>query len=272
MCKVIILGHSSYLAQGVPEYFSKKGLLVRVLHWRDWSKYIDELRQADAVINFAMSPEFSKREMSLDEVLDVNIAKVLKDTKVQYVFFSSRKVYGYDTECRVYDEDSALKGFDAYSCNKIKVENFLRDILPDSCAILRVSNIMGDLSLRTHSGTFMGWIRENYLKYGKLIVNQRVDVIKDFVTHEFVKKVLYKVIKERLVGVYNVSSNESIVLADLLSLCVGGNVQVEASVSLSDQFLLNNSRLYAATGLRCTREEIESCARNNWKILQNIQS
>ena len=82
-----------------------------------------------------------------------------------------------------------------YNCfvekNKIKTERILKEILQDRLTILRVSNIIGKPVKRNNYKTFIGWICENYIKNGKLIVTQNAFALKDFITHDFLQKCIH---------------------------------------------------------------------------------
>ena len=96
MKRVVIIGAGSYLAQGIADQFTSSQILF--VEHGSWRNHIHLLRDVDCVINFAIAPEFSARDMGPDEIIDIEIAKELCNCSTQYVFLSSRKVYGSHTE------------------------------------------------------------------------------------------------------------------------------------------------------------------------------
>lgn len=272
MSKIALIGVSSYLAAGFPEFLSERGNDVLCIDWRYWRDYVKELRSSDCIINFAICPEFSHRLMDVNEIIDIQIAREIQGHNTNFIFLSSRKVYGSSAECQIYSESSELKPFDAYSENKIRAEKELLHLLPDNLTILRISNIIGDPSLRMKPGTFMGWIRDSFIKNGYLKVDQDPKSIKDFVTVDFIHDVLAHVSEKKLKGTYNVSSNADIPIYEILSRCVNGKLEIVHPASLSDQFLLQNSKLMFDTGLKIEKEQILKQAEKSYEILEKLRN
>ena len=73
--------------------------------------------------------------LSNEEMIDVQIAKRL-NPKTNFVFLSSRKVYGSHVELDQYRETDLLQPYDYYSKNKVNIENQLQQILGDRLLIL----------------------------------------------------------------------------------------------------------------------------------------
>ena len=153
MQKVVLIGDDSYIATGLDKHLTD--CHVDKLYFHNWQQNITLIRDADCVVNFSIAPDFSKRDMKPDEVMDVQIAKQLKGANTRYVFISSRKVYGATDDCVTHHETDTLKGVDFYARNKIMTERALADILGDKLTILRISNIIGEPINRSDYKTFM---------------------------------------------------------------------------------------------------------------------
>ncbi|MCL2484582.1 MAG: NAD-dependent epimerase/dehydratase family protein [Endomicrobia bacterium] len=271
--KCVIIGNDSYLFHG----FSDK--LVDVdfyyLTFNDWrtDKNLEILQKADAVINFAISPDFSTRDMNSDEIIDIQIARILKDANSRFLFISSRKVYGTNKECRTYKEDDALTGFDFYSKNKIKTEKELTDILGEKLCVFRVSNIIGEPVLRKNYKTFIGWITESIVNNGFLKITQSKDAQKDFITKDFLHKAIAFFIGNKISGIFNVSAGFPVKIGELLADMAGKEKIIfddAASCSNSEQFVLDNSKLTYLTGLTFSPQALkQGCLKFN-ELLSKI--
>ena len=141
MQKVVIIGRNSYLAAGLQSHL--ENCAVSWLEFNDWRDNISLLAEADWIINFAMSPACYQKDMPEDELLDIQIARCIKDFNAKYIFISSRKVYGQSSQCICHKETDPLLGQDWYARNKIKTEQRLKEILPGRLTILRISNSSG---------------------------------------------------------------------------------------------------------------------------------
>lgn len=256
MQRIVIIGNNSYLGIGLAKYFDNQELYC--LEYNTWEKYQDILKNADAVINFAIAPEFSNSDICLDDVIDIRLANVLKNTTAQYIFMSSRKVYGISNTPIIHKETDPIVGCDFYSKNKIKTEQALYNILADNLTILRVSNIVGEPVFRENYKTFMGWICESMRTNGRLIVTQNEQAVKDFITKDFLHKNIAKIISNRLTGVYNLSAGFGIRIKDILVSYVGeqNTSFIGKDQPLLDQFILDNSKLSKQTGFELSPDEL----------------
>ncbi|MCL2485219.1 MAG: NAD-dependent epimerase/dehydratase family protein [Endomicrobia bacterium] len=274
--KCVIIGNDSYLFRGFSD--NRENVDFFYMSFNDWhtDENLEILLKADAVINFTISPDFSIREINSDEIIDIQIAKKLKDAKCRFLFISSRKVYGISQECKTYKEDNALKGFDFYSKNKIKTEKELACILGKRLCIFRVPDIVGEPILRKNYKTFMGWITENIASNGKLKVTHSKDAQKDFITKDFLHKAFAFFIENKMSGIFNVSAGFSVKVGEILADMAGKDKIIfddTAVNSDSEQFILDNSKLTALTGLTFTPQDLEQgCAKFNESLNKICQS
>ena len=270
MQKVVIIGDDSYLAGGLIPHFKQDDL--KCFTFDNWKDNIPALRQADYVLNFAIHPDFMKRDMDESEILDIQLANALKGSKARQVLMSSRKVYGTTDECVTHKETDSLSGFDFYSKNKIKTEKALKEILGDNAVILRIANILGEPVARTGYKTFIGWISENYITTGKLVVTQNETARKDFIPKTFLHRALAAVVHRQLQGTYNVSSGFGTTVHDVLAGYVGSeNLVLQGqSTHPKDQFILDASKLTTDTDLSCSKEDINSYLSNCHRVLNEF--
>lgn len=257
MCRIVIIGSDSYLANGLYAYF--KNAQVEFLEFNNWQSNINLLRQSDYVICFAIHPDFMKREMDYSEILDIQIAEAIKDSNAKFVFMSSRKVYGTTNECVIHKETDKAEGFDFYSKNKVKTEKELCKILGNRLLILRIANILGEPVQRVGYKTFIGWICENYIQTGKLVVTQNADAVKDFIPKNFLHRAIASLIENEATGIYNISSGFGTSVEKVLAGYVGKeNLILQGqNDEKHDQFILDNSKLLNKTGLAISEKDID---------------
>lgn len=254
MQKIIIIGGNSYIATGLDQKLSHKKVIH--LFYHNWKENLNALKDADWIVNFSIDPCFSTGDMELKDILDIQVADAIKNYDVRYMFISSRKVYGACDICKEYSEEDALFGVDYYAKNKIKTEQALRQILEDKLAIVRISNIIGEPVMRAGYKTFIGWICENYLNNGELVVNQNSNSIKDFITKDCLHDSLIALISKNITGTVNVSSGFGTPVKDILKGYVGeNNIRFNGeNFPCTDQFVLNNTKLKNISNISMTKE------------------
>lgn len=260
--KIIIIGNDSYIADGIEKKFDSSELSI--LYYHNWQKNIELIKNSDCVINFSVSPFFQTKELTENEIIDVQIANILKNSDTQYIFISSRKVYGSSNSLVKHKESDPLVGFDYYSQNKIRAELALQDIMGNNVTIARVSNIIGKPTLRVGYKTFIGWICENYIKNKMLSLNQNSYSEKDFITTEFLQQVIVSMALNRITGIYNVSAGFSTSVRDILQGYVGINsIQFnDDKYARTDQFILDNSKIKSELKIDLTKDHIKEALKN----------
>lgn len=272
MCSIALIGSDSYIATGLPEKLKKHS--VSYFNFNDWFLHKEELKFSDYVICFCVSPDFSGRDMDCSEVIDIQIAEAIKDSNAKYVFMSSRKVYGTTNDCVVHKETDKTEGYDFYSINKVKVEKELYKILGDRLLVLRIANILGEPVQRTGYKTFIGWICENYIQTGKLIVTQNADAVKDFIPKDFLHRAIVSLIENNATGTYNISSGLGTSVEKVLAGYVGKeNLVLQGQdKEKQDQFVLDNEKLLKATGLSISEDDIDKYLLHCRKILDSYRN
>lgn len=267
--KLLIIGNNSYLATGLAQQIN--GFEVLTLDIPDFEKDIDVIKSADIIINFAMQPEFSTRPIEKDEIIDLKIAKLIKNSPAKFFFVSSRKVYGKNTELKVYKETDEPKPDDFYAKNKLLAEQLLRAELGDNLCTIRVANIIGEPILRANYNTFIGWITREFVNSGKLPVNENPLTVKDFITREYLQKALCALFKDFKGKTVNLGSGINITIHELLSAVVGEeNIILQDKAPIREQFLLDTQNLAEVLAPLTKEELLESC-RNYNKLLLTMK-
>ncbi len=265
MPKIIIIGETSYLAQGLQRAFPNDE--VHTLFRPDLNKNASFFQSADVIINFCIHPDFYNRDFSVNEIIDTDIAKCIQGTKTRYFFLSSRKVYGKSKDICIYSEEDPLIGTDFYSRNKIKEEKHLLSLLGDQLTIVRISNVIGAPILRKNYQTFIGWITSQMAKNHFLSVTENPKVIKDFITRSYLHKAFYALIHNDARGIYNIGSGFGVSIFELLTEMVGEeNVHFQTQKPPEDQFILNCRKLHCYLPSMPKKMLLDQCHKNQFSL------
>lgn len=257
MPKLVIIGADSYLANGLEKYFNEWEVCSLFFH--NWENDKKNLQSANCVVNFSISPDFSETIIDPTNTIDYKIAQTLKGTKTQFIFISSRKVYGSINECKTFIESNPLIPSDFYSSNKIALEQELQNVKNLNLTILRVANIIGEPVIRKNYKTFIGWICENFLTFGKIKVSQNSQSKKDFITKDFLHRSIFDIARLNICDILNVSSGIPTTINQILSGYIGlENLELLGEhLPCTDQFILDNSKLKKLTGCSITQQDIQ---------------
>lgn len=264
---LLIVWDWSYLADGIDGKLSPMNVeRIRFIDDKD----PDFFKKFDTVINFGIQSDFSKRMLDLNELIDVQLANVLKWTDTKLVMLSSRKVYWSHKEPDVLKETDKLSSTDFYSANKIKAETELNNILPNQHLTVRIANILWLPVNRIWYKTFIWWISDSMRDKWHLFVTENPDTRKDFISKEYFQKALAELIKHGATWTINLGSGFAIPLKELLGhICWDENlVFADELPEPRDQFILDNEKLLQYVKEFTYHELIKKCEENR-EIITN---
>lgn len=265
--KVLIVWDWSYLANGIDEKLSPMN--VERIHYID-DKDPNYFKDFDVVINFWIQPDFSKKILDINELIDVQLANVLKWSDTKLIMLSSRKVYWSHKEPDRLKETDKLSPTDFYSANKIKAEEELKKILPDQHLTLRIANILWLPVNRIGYKTFIWWISDSMRDKWHLFITENPDTRKDFISKEYFQRTLAELVKQDVTWTINLGSWFAISLKELLGhICWEENlVFADELPEPRDQFILDNEKLLQYVKEFTYDELIKKCEENR-KIISN---
>ena len=267
--KILIIGPDAYLARDIEKYFHNIDITKMDRFSLEESK--DFYSQFNGIINFTIQPQFFQKELSEEELIDVQIAKKITSSKTKLIMLSSRKVYGAHMDADILQENDAVQPQDFYARNKLKTEDLIRHFLPNQYLILRIANILGEPVNRLDYKTFMGWISKSIISQGKLIVTENPHTKKDFITKEYLQKALFALIFYNKIGTYNIGAQFALPLKELLTKIVGKeNISFDNATPPRDQFILDSSKLHEVLPPFSKKELNKKCSENRKKIQQMI--
>ena len=266
---ILIVWDGSYLAEWIDEGLSP--LNVERIRYIEDVKDSDFFKKFDTIINFWIQPDFSKRILDVNELIDVQLANVLQWTDTKLVMLSSRKVYWSHKNPDVIRETDKLESTDFYSANKIKAEQELNNILPNQHLTLRIANILWLPTNRIWYKTFIGWISDSMRDKWHLFVTENPQTRKDFISKEYFQKALSDLVKQDVTWTINIWSWFAIPLKELLwHICWDENlIFADQLPEPRDQFILDNEKLLQYVKEFTYDELIKKCEENREIIRKN---
>ena len=240
--KILVVGKNSYLAEGLE--FDKTKFEVEKIR-RPLGANLETYNNYDYIINFCIQPEHFFTILSDEEMIDVEIAKNIKNTNTKFIYLSSRKVYGSSTELKTYNETSPLKPFDFYSKNKCNIEKALQSTIPNNLTILRTGNIIGLPSHKKSYNTFIGWLESEFNKKHKITCTINKSAQKDYITKDYFQKALTSIVENALTGTFNIGANFALTIEELLlNILPPKYLEFLPKETKSEQFILDCTKLH----------------------------
>ena len=267
---VLIVGDWSYLADGIDGRLFP--LNVERVHYLDDIPR-NSIKKFDTVINFGIQPDFSKRILWVNELIDVQLANVLQWTDTKLIMLSSRKVYWSHKNLDILKESDQLSPTDFYSANKIKAEEELNNILPNQHLTLRIANILWLPTNRIWYKTFIGWISDSMRDKWHLYITENPDTRKDFISKEYFQNTLSELVKQDVIWTINLWSWFAMSLKELLwHICWEENlIFADDLPEPRDQFILDNEKLLQYVKWFTYDELIQRCEENKQIILSQSE-
>lgn len=265
MKNILVIWSWSYLAEDIEESLFPMHV-EKINHIYNLNTHF--LTKFDTIINFTIQPEFSERILGINDLIDVQLAKILQWTSTSLVMLSSRKVYWLHKNLDIIKESDNLSPFDFYSTNKVLAENQLKKILPKQHLILRTWNILWNFTKRKWYKTFMGWISDSIREAWCLSVSENPQTKKDFISKKYFQYALSQLIKQSVLGTINVGAWFAISLKELLeNICWCENVIFNDNLpEPRDQFILNVEKLTRYINRFSYNELINQCEKTKQSI------
>jgi len=254
--KLLLIGKNSFISIILYKYLKKKIKLEKI-SFESFKNYDENsLKKFTHICNCAIKKQYQNNKYSLKNDIDLEIVNRIKNTKIKYIFLSSRKVYLAKNNIK---ENSKLKPNCNYSKNKIITENKIRKKLPKNHLILRISNIIGrnhDVSsYRKVSNTFI----ENFYKLKKRKKIFYENFYKDFLSEKQFSSIFYEILKKDLRGIYNISLGEKVFISEILFALNKNKINnkfYELDHISNDNFVLNNQKLKNKINIKISKKDL----------------
>jgi dTDP-D-glucose 4,6-dehydratase len=237
MEKVLVVGENSFIAKSLP---------YDRISYKNFDTV--DLAQYHTVINCALDPEYKSKPYSSVKDVDFEIGTKACQKSLRYVMFSTSKVYGNNIDLSTYTEKSNVSPFDYHSNNKLKTESKLISNFGDNVTIFRGSNIFG---LEYGRNSFIGYMMTSLLDHGLIKMSIDPSTKKDFLFVEDASKIIQLYCKQKLSGIYNLSSNyglEAGKIAEYLTSSYGSVAAIDLKPDRG--FILDNTKLQDHLGIK----------------------
>ena len=266
---LLIIGKKGFLAKSLKKNIS---IPCKSISFEDFldkdNKYLTKYTH---VINLTSNLKFVNNKYNLKNDHDFIIADRIKKLDLIFIFLSTRKVYKVKPNIK---ETDKLQPKCNYSKNKLLAEKKTINILKSKFLILRLSNILGFVSIskrklhNTFMDCFLGSVNKN-------IIYKNPGIFKDFLSASMFAKILNKLIRLNSKGLYNVSFGKKVYLDRILNWLNYYNTNKINKVEFKkknildnqDSFFLNNNKLNKEIKLKFNLKTLEiDCKKISKKI------
>jgi nucleoside-diphosphate-sugar epimerase len=267
--KIILIGKSSFIGNSL-FYYLKEKFRFKVLSLSEFLLLNNtKIRNIDWIINCSIGHNYIKKNYKEKNDFDLKIAKKILPLKTKYIFLSSRKIYKSSNNI---NEQSKISPKCNYSKNKVITEKKLFYLLKDRLLILRISNLIGLRKARLKKKNVHKIFIDHFfdkIKKGLIFKNNKI--YKDFLSTQQFSKVVERLIKKNITGVYNVSIGKKVYLKNLIEWLNYYNRGKYMYVDLpknyeKDCFYLNNSKILKKINLNLNLADLEKYCKKISKI------
>jgi|694.fasta_scaffold125395_1 nucleoside-diphosphate-sugar epimerase len=262
MKKILIVGKKSFIGSHLYDYL-KNFFYVKIISFKDLNN--KNINHFDYIINCSIHPNYVRYKYNKIFDVDLKITKKILEGSTKYIFLNTRKIYKQKFNIK---ENSYLNPIDNYAKNKIKTEKILLKTIKNRLISLRISNILGKRkflrSRRCHNLFLDNFIK--YRKNGKII--EFKDCYKDFITIDYFNKVIEKIIKKKITGIYNLSLGEKVYLSEIitwLDIKFSKNVKFNSKKDEENSFTLNNKKLVKKIKISISKNQVMNFCRKIFK-------
>lgn len=255
MKKILIIGKRGFIGNNLSNYL-KKFYKITHKNYKDSIKKKFKINNFDYIINTSINKNYIKKKYNPKFDNDVNLSNLINNSKITYIFLSTRKVY--KPKANIKENDKLLPKSN-YSKNKLITEKKLANKIGKKLVILRISNVIGDKKkIKKIHNTFIDIFFDN-LKNGFVFDNKKD--FKDFISINKFCEIIKNIIKKDLNGTYNVSIGRKIYLNDLLNWLNRFNKKKYLKKTKNikdDSFFLNNKKLMSKLKIRNSITELKN--------------
>ena len=269
MNKVLIIGKKSFIGSNLYFFFKKKISVSLLSFSKLKEKNKNYFKKYNCIINCSVNPNYVKNRYNKRFDNDIIIANRIKNLKIRYIFFSSRKVYRPKYNIK---ETSLLEPKCNYSKNKLITEKSLSKILDKKLLIFRVSNIVG-LPINNNKRKVHSTFIDQFFNFAKngIIYDNGLN-FKDFISINKFSEIIFFSVKKKISGVYNISIGEKVNLNKIVKWLNYFNkrkckiVKLKKNLRNKDNFTLNNKKLMKIISFKYSINDLEKYCKKISKI------
>ncbi len=259
MIKILIIGKKSFIGSNLKKYLSK----IYDVDIIDFKTANNEknlyFNKYSHVINTAIHKAYIHKKYDKNFDLDRKFISKFRSINFNYIFFNTRKIYIPKENI---SENSRLDPCDFYSKNKLKTENYLKLKIKKNLISLRVSNIIGKRIHIKHRSTHKLFF-DNFLKFRKKGNLKFENLFKDFLSIDQFCMIIDKIIKYKVIGIYNLSLSKKVYLSEIIYwLDKKFHKKIKFKNSIKGSFTLSNKKLIKKIKIKPTKKELRLFCEN----------
>tara|TARA_B100000780_G_scaffold237474_1_gene178568 strand:- start:846 stop:1643 length:798 start_codon:yes stop_codon:yes gene_type:complete len=259
MNKILIIGKKSFLGSNLNRYLSKKFNVDIFSFEKVISKQLSFFDKYTHIINASIHLKYINKKYDKKFDLDYKFVSRFKKFNFFYIFLNSRKIYLAKNNIT---EKSELKPINNYGKNKIITERYLKKNIKNKLISLRISNILGNRLHKNGRHNHKVFF-DNFLTYKK---NKNLTVIndfKDFITINQFCKIVSKIVKKNIYGIFNVSLGQKIFISELVYwLDKKFYKRIKFIKKQNDSFTLSNKKLLNKIKTTITKNQVKIFCKN----------
>ncbi len=269
---LILIGKRSFISSNIYNLL-KKNNKIKLVSLNEFLKLkIQHINKYDYLCNCTDNQNKIKKNYSDVFDFDFKILRKIINTRIKYIFLSSRRVYSPKFNTK---ETQKILPIDTYSKNKSITENILKKEIKSKLLILRISNVIGFKKFRKYRKIHQTFF-DNYLE----IIKKRKEIkyinfYKDFITIKQLANIFNLILKKKIIGTYNVSLGKKIYIKEIIKWLntynKNNNIFLEEKKSKKYlekySFTLNNNKLSKKINYTPKKKELqEYCIKLSKKI------
>ena len=269
MIRVLIIGKNSFIGSNLHNFLKKK-FFVKKLSFNEFrKKNINFLKKYTHIINCSINPNYVKYKYNNKLDNDLKIAEKIKNFKIKYIFFNTRKIYKPKHDIK---ESDVLNPSCNYSKNKLITEKKLTSILDNKVLIFRISNIIG-LPIKNNKRKIHWIFVDQFFEFAKRgVIFDNNKNFKDFISIKKFSEIIFFSIKKDISGIYNCSIGKKIYLNKIVGWLNYYNknkckiVKLKKNLRNKDNFTLNNKKLMKIISFKYSINDLEKYCKSISKI------
>jgi UDP-glucose 4-epimerase len=268
--RLVLVGQNSFVARHVLDAAKRAGLdAVGVPHN---ASLVNAFDGADAVVNFAMNPDYMRSPWREEIDCDLLAARAAANSGARFGMLSSRRVYGAGERWGARETAPASGDETQYGKNKAATEAAIAKLYGANSTILRLSNVFGE-EWKGAPGrrSFFALLSRSLKRDGVIRFDMDGRTKRDFIPAEDCARAIVKAVKNGPPGTYNLGSGvplECGVLANWVLEGYGsGRLSIDHPV-IKDEFYLDIGKWRELFGAPTEAESLEAYCRELGKKLR----
>jgi nucleoside-diphosphate-sugar epimerase len=264
---LLLIGKKSFIASNIYNILKNKIYIKKISYRYFLLLKNKDLIKFNFIANCSLHPKYVQNKYNKNFDLDFKILNKIKGLNINFIFFSTRKVYRPRFNI---NEKQVLCPQDNYASNKIVTESLVKRLLPGNYLILRISNIIGLRTIPNKKQVHKLFI-DNFINFKR---NKNIPkyegVYKDFISAMQFAEIFLLILKKNLKGIYNISLGKKIFLDDIVDWLTYysdntfklKNLKEKKNNFNLDSFTLNNNKIKKILNISISKKNLKNYCLN----------